>query len=98
MKTKWRLIATNNWSEKHSLPFDGISNQHFNFIEINNNIELNSNNQAYFPLNILHFNYILDVILNLKNNSSNQFQSIYHLSIELDRTLESTFQFHWAKQ
>jgi len=51
--------------KKKSLPFDGISNQHFNFIKLNNKSVLNSNNQAYLPSNIPHFNYILDVTLNL---------------------------------
>ncbi len=51
--------------KKDSLPFDGISNQHFNFIKLNNNSVLNNNNQAYLPFKIPHFNYILDVTLNL---------------------------------
>jgi hypothetical protein len=60
--------------KKNSLPIGGISNQHFNFIELNNSSELNNKNQAYLPMNIPHFNEILDVTLNLKKNSSNQFQ------------------------
>jgi len=69
------------------LPFDGISIQHFNFIELNNN------NQAYLPLNIPHFNYKLDVTLNLKKKNFNQFQAIYHLSIEFDRAWNQHFYF-----
>jgi len=75
------------------LPFDGISIQHFNFIELYNNIELNNNNQAYLPLNIPHFNYKLDVALNLKKKNFNQFQAIYHLNIELDRAWNQHFYF-----
>jgi hypothetical protein len=75
------------------LPFDGISIQHFNFIEVYNNIELNNSNQAYLPLNIPHFNYKLDVVLNLKKKSFNQFQAIYHLNIEFDRAWNQHFYF-----
>ncbi len=85
----WRKIVP-SWI---SLPFDGISIQHFNFIELYNNIELNNSNQAYLPLNIPHFNYELDVALNLKKNNFNQFQAIYQLSIELDRAWSQHFYF-----
>ncbi len=65
----------------------------FQFIELYNNIELNNNNQDYLPLNIPHFNYKLDVALKLKKKNSNQFQAIYHLSIELDRAWNQHFYF-----
>ncbi len=72
--------------------------QYFTFIELDINVELNDSNEPYFPFNIPHSNYNFDVTLNLKMNNSNQIESIYHLNIEFDRTLELTFIFCWTRQ
>jgi ribosomal protein S8 len=66
-----------------SLLFEKNSIQHFNFIELDINIKLNDRKEAYFPFNIPRSNYKFDVTLNLKNNNSNQIESIYHISLNL---------------